>query len=122
MAAKLRVTLVKSPIGHTARTRGTLRALGLRRIGQTVEVSDNDQMRGLARTVRFLLQTEETGASEQATAEGEPRTEPRPRARAAQAKADPGQAPAEASAAPAEESFPAAKPKRAPRAKKESDE
>jgi large subunit ribosomal protein L30 len=62
MPAKLRVTLVKSPISHTARTRGTLRALGLRRLGATVEVPDNPQMRGLARTVRFLVETEELPA------------------------------------------------------------
>lgn len=64
MPAKLRVTLVKSPISHTQRTRGTLRALGLRRLGDTVEVVDNPQMRGMARAVRFLIVTEEVAAEE----------------------------------------------------------
>jgi large subunit ribosomal protein L30 len=58
MAAKLRVTLLRSPISHTGRTRGTLRALGLHRLGETVEVPDNPQMRGMARAVRFLVETE----------------------------------------------------------------
>lgn len=59
MPGKLRVTLVKSPISHTARTRATVRALGLRRLGDTVEVADTPEMRGMTRAVRFLLQTEE---------------------------------------------------------------
>jgi large subunit ribosomal protein L30 len=64
MGAKLRVTLVRSPISHTQRTRGTLRALGLRRLGETVEVPDNPQMRGMARAVRFLVETEEVTVEE----------------------------------------------------------
>jgi large subunit ribosomal protein L30 len=86
MAAKLRLTLVRSPIGHTARTRGTLRALGLRRVGQTVEVTDNEQMRGLARTVRFLLRAEEGAAGQPApqaetAAAAKPATRRAPRAK-----------------------------------------
>jgi large subunit ribosomal protein L30 len=59
MAGKLRVTLVKSPISHTSATRGTVRALGLHRLGETVEVPDNPQTRGMARAIRFLVRTEE---------------------------------------------------------------
>ncbi len=66
MAGKLRVTLVKSPISHTQRTRGTLRALGLHRLGQAVEVPDNAQMRGMARAVGFLVETEEMAPQEDA--------------------------------------------------------
>lgn len=58
MPAKLRITLIKSPISHTERTRGTMRALGLHRIGETVEVADTPEMRGMARAIRFLLRTE----------------------------------------------------------------
>jgi large subunit ribosomal protein L30 len=105
MAAKLRLTLIKSPIGHTARTRGTLRALGLRRIGQTVEVSDTDQTRGMTRTVQFLLRTEEVAARE------------RERARA-ESQESPAQAEAEAPAA--EGSTRAATSRRTPRTKKEA--
>jgi large subunit ribosomal protein L30 len=58
MAGRLRVTQVKSTIGHIARNRGTVRALGLRRIGDTVEVPDNPATRGMVRQVRFLVSVE----------------------------------------------------------------
>ena len=66
MAAKLRVTLVKSTVSHTRKTRATVRALGLHRIGDTVEVADTPQLRGMARAVRFLVRTEEINSSEEA--------------------------------------------------------
>jgi large subunit ribosomal protein L30 len=139
MPAKLRVTLVKSPIGHTARTRGTLRALGLRRIGQTVEVTDNDQMRGLARTVRFLLRTEELAAAEQPATERRSRAKSPATAKQAAPAESAGTAPADAAPAEAAVAAPAdnppadtspaaraetapAKPRRAARTKKETDE
>ncbi len=59
MVARLRVTQVKSTISHVARNRGTIRALGLKRIGDTVEVVDNPATRGMVRQVRFLVQVEE---------------------------------------------------------------
>ena len=61
MAAKssLRVTLRKSPISYTAATRGTVRALGLKRIGHTVDVVDNPATRGMLRAVRFLVEVRE---------------------------------------------------------------
>jgi large subunit ribosomal protein L30 len=59
MAGKLRVTLVKSPVSHTRQTRATVRALGLHRMGETIEVVDNAQVRGMTNAVRFLLRTEE---------------------------------------------------------------
>jgi large subunit ribosomal protein L30 len=62
MAARLRVTQVKSTIGHIARNRGTVRALGLKRIGHTVEVPDNPATRGMVRQVRFLVEVETVGA------------------------------------------------------------
>ncbi len=61
MSGRLRVTQVKSSISHIARNRATLRALGLRGIGSTVEVPDNDATRGMVRQVRFLVSVEETG-------------------------------------------------------------
>jgi len=66
MAGKLRVTLVKSTVSHTQRTRATVRALGLRRIGHSVEVADTPQLRGMANAVRFLVRTEEINSSEEA--------------------------------------------------------
>ena len=67
MAAKttgstLKVTWVKSTIGHRAAARGTIRALGLHRLNQTVEVADNPMIRGMLRRVAFLLEVEEPAA------------------------------------------------------------
>jgi large subunit ribosomal protein L30 len=59
MPGKLRVTQTKSTISHIARNRGTIRALGLHGIGDTVEVPDNDATRGMVRQVRFLVDVEE---------------------------------------------------------------
>ncbi len=59
MPGKLRVTQVKSSISHIARNRATLKALGLRGIGSSVEVPDNDATRGMVRQVRFLVTVEE---------------------------------------------------------------
>jgi large subunit ribosomal protein L30 len=63
----LRVTWVKSEIGHKAAARGTIRALGLRRLHQTVEVVDNPQTRGMLRRVAFLIKVSEPEATEAAT-------------------------------------------------------
>jgi len=68
MAGRLRVTLTKSPISYTARAHGTLRAIGLHRIGQTVEVRDDEAMRGQVRAVRFLVAVEELPAAAEAPA------------------------------------------------------
>ncbi len=63
MAASLRVTLHKSPYGYTAKARGTVRSLGLHRIGQTVEIADDAAMRGQVRAIRFLVHVEEVPAA-----------------------------------------------------------
>jgi large subunit ribosomal protein L30 len=59
MAAKLRVTQTKSTISQIARNRATVRALGLRRIGDTVEIPDNPATRGMVRQVQFMVAVEE---------------------------------------------------------------
>jgi large subunit ribosomal protein L30 len=59
MADKLRITLRKSLVGTNPSARGTVRALGLRRIGQTVEVVADPALRGQVRAVRYLLDVEE---------------------------------------------------------------
>jgi large subunit ribosomal protein L30 len=59
MPARLRVTQTKSTISHIARNRATVRALGLKRIGHTVEIPDNPATRGMVRQVRFLVSVEE---------------------------------------------------------------
>jgi large subunit ribosomal protein L30 len=58
---KLRVTWRKSAIGYAANQRRTIRALGLRRLGQVVEHSDSRAMRGMIQTVRHLVEVEEVG-------------------------------------------------------------
>ena len=63
MPGRLRVTQVKSTISHIARNRATIRALGLKRIGHTVEVPDNPATRGMVRQVRFLVTVEEIGGA-----------------------------------------------------------
>ena len=56
---KLKVTQVRSQIGQSERHRGTLRALGLGRIGRTVEHEESPQLAGMLRKVRHLVQIEE---------------------------------------------------------------
>jgi len=56
---KLKITLVKSPIGYNKRQRGTLRALGLRRLNQSVEREDTPVLRGMIDKVSHLVQVEE---------------------------------------------------------------
>jgi large subunit ribosomal protein L30 len=60
MAEKLRITQVRSAIGVKPRQRGTLRALGLRRINDTVEQPDRPEIRGMVNTVPHLVKVEET--------------------------------------------------------------
>jgi large subunit ribosomal protein L30 len=55
----LRITLVKSPIGYTQRQKDTVRALGLRRMNQTVEHGDTPVIRGMVAKVSHLVQVEE---------------------------------------------------------------
>jgi len=59
MAGRLRVTQTKSAISQIARNRATVRALGLHRIGDTVEVPDNPATRGMVRQVQFMVSVEE---------------------------------------------------------------
>jgi large subunit ribosomal protein L30 len=61
-APKLRVTWVKSTIGQKAGARGTIRALGLHRLNQTVEVADTPVTRGMLRRVAFLVEVAEPDA------------------------------------------------------------
>ena len=76
MAGKLRVTQVKSTISHIARNRATIRALGLKRIGDTVVVADNEATRGMVRQVRFLVSVEEIDSRDEKAAAKSARKEP----------------------------------------------
>jgi large subunit ribosomal protein L30 len=57
--SRFRVIQTRSTIGRQQRHRGTLRALGLRRIGQTVEHQDSPQLRGMLRIVASMVNVEE---------------------------------------------------------------
>jgi large subunit ribosomal protein L30 len=58
--SKVRVTQRKSRNGCDKRQLDTLRSLGLRRIGHTVEHSDSPQIRGMIHKVRHLVEVEES--------------------------------------------------------------
>jgi large subunit ribosomal protein L30 len=58
--AKLRITQVRSQIGETQRHRGTLRALGLGKIGRAVEREDSPETLGMLRKVRHLVRIDES--------------------------------------------------------------
>ena len=66
----LRVTWVKSTIGHKAGAHGTIRALGLHRLHQTVEVDDTPVTRGMLRRVAFLVTVDEPATAKPAAEEG----------------------------------------------------
>jgi large subunit ribosomal protein L30 len=55
----MKVTQVKSKNGSNHAQTETLRSLGLRRIGQTVEVKDNEAIRGMLHRVRHLVKVED---------------------------------------------------------------
>ncbi len=57
--ASLKVTQRKSRNGCDKRQLDTLRSLGLRRIGHTVEVGDTPQVRGMIHKVRHLVEVDE---------------------------------------------------------------
>jgi large subunit ribosomal protein L30 len=57
--AKLKLTQVRSGIGQSERHRGTLRALGLGKIGRTAEQEDTPVIEGMLRKVRHLVKVEE---------------------------------------------------------------
>jgi large subunit ribosomal protein L30 len=56
---KLRITQVRSQIGQTERNRGTLRALGLGKIGRTVERPETPEVAGMLRKVRHLVRVDD---------------------------------------------------------------
>ena len=59
MADKLVITWRKSAIGYRANQKRTIQALGLKRLGHTVEQPDNRAVRGMINTVRHLVEVTE---------------------------------------------------------------
>ncbi len=68
----LRVTWTKSTIGHREAARGTIRALGLHRLHQTVEIADTPENRGMLRRVAFLVTVEEPAGGSGANSKEQP--------------------------------------------------
>jgi large subunit ribosomal protein L30 len=60
-APVLRVTYLKSAIGYAHDQKSTIRALGLRRLHQTVELPDNPSVRGMCFKVRHLVSVNDAG-------------------------------------------------------------
>ena len=59
MNARLKITLVKSPIGYSKRQKETVRALGLRRLNSSVEHEDVATIRGMVEKISHLVTVEE---------------------------------------------------------------
>ncbi len=56
---KLKITLAKSTIGAVPKNKATVESMGLRKIGQSIILPDNDATRGQIRKVGYLLKVEE---------------------------------------------------------------
>jgi large subunit ribosomal protein L30 len=57
--AKIKITQVRSQIGQSERHRGTLRALGLGRIGRSAEHKESPELAGMLRKVRHLVRVDD---------------------------------------------------------------
>lgn len=57
--SKLRITWTKSAIGYAKDQKETIRVLGLKRLGQTIEQDDSASVRGMIHKVRHLVAVEE---------------------------------------------------------------
>ncbi len=60
MSTTLKITQVRSQIGQSEKHRGTLRALGLGKIGRSVERKESPELAGMLRKVRHLVRVEES--------------------------------------------------------------
>ena len=58
--AKLKITQIRSVHGRGAKQEGTIRALGLKRLGHSVVHDDRPEIRGMIRAVGHLIEVEET--------------------------------------------------------------
>jgi large subunit ribosomal protein L30 len=65
VAAKIRVTYVKSAIGYPERQKNTIRSLGLSKLNQSVEIDDTPSLRGLVEAVSHLVRVEPVDATRQ---------------------------------------------------------
>jgi len=65
MAKEIKVTLRRSTIGRKPEQRRTLTAMGLRRIGQSTLMPDNEATRGMIKKVEFMVDTEPASDAKQ---------------------------------------------------------
>jgi large subunit ribosomal protein L30 len=63
LVAKLRITYTKSAIGYAHDQKATIRSLGLRKLGHSVEHDDTRSVRGMVQKVRHLVTIEEVEAT-----------------------------------------------------------
>lgn len=59
MAKKVRITYRKSAIGRSKKQKGTIQALGFRKLYETVEHEDTPAIRGMIEKVKHLVEVEE---------------------------------------------------------------
>ena len=59
MAEKLKITLVKSPIGAIPKHRATVEALGLKKVNKSVELPNNAATLGMVKQVSYMVKVEE---------------------------------------------------------------
>jgi large subunit ribosomal protein L30 len=69
--ATLQITQRRSSSGSNKRQLDTLRSLGLRRIGHTVEIKDSEQSRGMVHAVRHLVEVRPEGHTRKGTGSSE---------------------------------------------------
>ena len=62
MPKMIRITYVHSAIGHTEQQKRTVRGLGLRRLGDSVEHADSPAVRGMAASISHLVEVEEVAS------------------------------------------------------------
>src|SRR5947209_413255 len=107
----LRIKLIKSTIGHTAHNRSIVKALGIRKMHQTVEHEDNPSIRGMVHKVKHLLQVEVAEGSPKAKSAPKPPAASKAQVKAQAAPASKPMAPkAKPAAAKATKPAPAKKP------------
>ncbi|HDG61922.1 MAG: 50S ribosomal protein L30 [Thermotogae bacterium] len=70
MTKKLKITLVKSPIGYSRDQKDTVKRLGLRKLNQIVIKDDVPQIRGMIRKVKHLLKVEEIDVEDEGGMKG----------------------------------------------------
>ena len=56
---KIKITLIKSPIGYKQKAKRTLEALGLKKLNQSIEHNVNDSIMGMIKIIDYLIKVEE---------------------------------------------------------------